>query len=541
VLLFVSLVSSNLFSEQYFKDIALTAEGGGAGCAACTIITSLVEQMSELHSKPIEKILDEICMFLPEGVDVTCEFYVETYGKEIIHLFNLGFGPDLVCHGIDLCSKAECRMYPARSFPGEMKILNQYKTNKVVKSPKFDPWEWLQEIIKLISDHFPPLADFDGDRFATISPLRGANWRGRDCNDGYRDVYPGRKTANYPNSIDHNCNGIKGSNNQGISYENLYCNGTGQLGIAVIGDSAGAHFSIPPEYMSAKDINETTYTYLLEVAAMEVDWPHRSAFTGFDEGPLYSSLYKYLRNKNKCNHRDFQNLGVNGARSGAMKNGLVYTLKRDPVNDNPLLLVIELVGNDVCSPHTDFDHMTQVDEFKSNIIGTLDALSKILPNGSHIVFIGLADGRVLWNELHNRNHPIGVSYKATYDFLNCLAINPCWVWMNSNETIRNIGSERAYNLTQVYKDIVKNKNYPNFDMVYYDFPFKNISSKWIEKGGEIWQLIEPIDGFHPSQPANSLMADALWESLNKDRPNWFSPNNPRNNDITNTFGNQDGY
>ena len=48
---------------------------------------------------------------------------------------------------------------------------------------------------------------------------------------------------------------------------------------------------------------------------------------------------------------------------------------------------------------------------------------------------GLADGRILYNTLHNKEHPIGnITYSTLYDFLNCLEISPCWGWCNSNET-----------------------------------------------------------------------------------------------------------
>jgi hypothetical protein len=38
--------------------------------------------------------------------------------------------------------------------------------------------------------------------------------------------------------FDHNCNGISGTDPQGRSYEDLYCAGTKQYGLAVLGDSA---------------------------------------------------------------------------------------------------------------------------------------------------------------------------------------------------------------------------------------------------------------------------------------------------------------
>jgi hypothetical protein len=44
--------------------------------------------------------------------------------------------------------------------------------------------------------------------------------------------------------------------------------------------------------------------------------------------------------------------------------------------------------------------------------------------------MGLADGRILYETMHARIHPIGepkgdVTYTALYDFLNCLEISPC--------------------------------------------------------------------------------------------------------------------
>ena len=32
-------------------------------------------------------------------------------------------------------------------------------------------------------------------------------------------------------------------------------------------------------------------------------------------------------------------------------------------------------------------------------------------------------------------------------------------------------------------------------------------------GKEIWQLIEPIDGFHMNQDANALLADEIWSII----------------------------
>jgi len=96
------------------------------------------------------------------------------------------------------------------------------------------------------------------------------------------------------------------------------------------------------------------------------------------------------------------------------------------------------------------------------------------PAGSHLVIFGVVDGRILFNLLHNRTHPIGVTYERVYNFLNCHKLNPCWVrhngtiyhvatikkkislkqaWLNNNETIRNAGSARAAQLNEVYRQV----------------------------------------------------------------------------------------
>lgn len=45
---------------------------------------------------------------------------------------------------------------------------------------------------------------------------------------------------------------------------------------------------------------------------------------------------------------NLKNLAVNGGRSGNTINNM-KALKRDPENDYPLLVFLELIGNDVCS------------------------------------------------------------------------------------------------------------------------------------------------------------------------------------------------
>ena len=50
-----------------------------------------------------------------------------------------------------------------------------------------------------------------------------------------------------------------------------------------------------------------------------------------------------------------------------------------------------------------------------------------LPKGSYVFLTALADGRVLYDNLYNRTHPIGslkndVTYSQFYDYFNCLQV-----------------------------------------------------------------------------------------------------------------------
>lgn len=52
-------------------------------------------------------------------------------------------------------------------------------------------------------------------------------------------------------------------------------------------------------------------------------------------------------------------------------------------------------------------HMTTPKEMLSNVVQALRYLDSRLPNGSHVILTGLVDGRFLWDNLHDRYHPLG--------------------------------------------------------------------------------------------------------------------------------------
>jgi len=204
--------------------------------------------------------------------------------------------------------------------------------------------------------------------FLASETLRGDMWRGKDCDDGNANIYPGRKQSSYGPNTDHNCNGIFGVNGtSGKSWEEELCSGTEQYGVIILGDSAGAHFHIPPSYLTASLITEETYKDILDIVFMEFDWPQMSATTGFfllhsfayqiiclgyettnwvghPEGNV-SSTYLHMLERNRCSFRDFQSIAVNGARSSAMQSTIMYTLNRNQTIDHPVSLTYALVGN----------------------------------------------------------------------------------------------------------------------------------------------------------------------------------------------------
>jgi len=93
-----------------------------------------------------------------------------------------------------------------------------------------------------------------------------------------------------------------------------------------------------------------TFSDLLVRLANELDIPHESGYTGNTNtnGYVRHSVYKYLREWNRCNHNDYQNVAVNGGDSGNTW-GNIKALKRNPKTDYPMLMFMELIGNDVCS------------------------------------------------------------------------------------------------------------------------------------------------------------------------------------------------
>ncbi|EAS03222.2 surfactant protein B containing protein (macronuclear) [Tetrahymena thermophila SB210] len=531
---------------------------GSINCVVCDILVTLATNDAVYKKQNISDYLsNHFCKIFPNSLSSTCNSLVKVLGPYIIEGFSKKDNSDVICRKAGACTGkfSQCNIH-SQSFPQDSQetqestpqfvqtILRQIKTKLIgEKSPQenqftsFNPIQWIKDLINRFADAHQPVVDFDNDGFSTIGPLRGYNWRGKDCDDFQNTIYPGRKIWEGSNpSIDYDCNGIWGVNTvTGKNYEDELCGQSERLGTIVIGDSAGAHFQVPPKYFNVTMWQKNTFDDILERASMEFDLPNFSASSGFENTPLVHSFYERLVEINRCNRGDYQNIGVNGARSGHLSD--FQAIRRNQTHDHPMLVIFELIGNDVCSGHKTTDSFTTPEEFKVNIMKAWEYLDTVLPKGSHIVVWGVADGQILYNLLAEREHPLFVKYKYFYDYLNCLEMSPCWGWMNSDPEIRAATSKRAAELNQVYKDIIETVTFNNFDVVYYDVPIQEAINRATADGYQAYEIIEPVDGFHPSQLANYYFSDIIWNKIKQDRPDWIPVKNPNNKIIDQLFGN----
>ena len=564
-----SVIDRTKLIDNNWNILVKGGENGGGDCAGCTIIVGLLEQYAQLENSTIDKAIEHLCEKIPGKFGTACAQFFKTFGPAIIKLIEDEATADEVCHVVKLCKDetATCRLFPPshlKKHPGafahlawdnaaailqskqKIKRLEEKYASVIPDLRSFNICTILPEVC-LVEDHLPAF-DADGDRFSATHTLRGDYWRGKDCNDNDNKVHPGLASADA--TVDQNCNGIFGTDNAtGIPWETKLCNGTDAMGIGVLGDSATAHFRIPPGWVTAEDWlrRPDNFGGVVRDAEDELDWPMLSWSTGHLNTSEFSpdiwgptdSLYLQLRKKNLCNNNDYQNLGVNGAKSTNLKD-FAELLAR--VNDGdsrpkkPMMLYMAMIGNDVCGGHHGFSTMTSVEIYHAAVKEAVLYADSILPPGSVIGLVGLADGRVLYEYMHDRIHPLGstnqdVTYKDVYNFLNCLYISPCWGWMNDNATVRNMTTAHANLLSAELPKVVSETsgqlvNSRIFSIV-----------DWISAISDApypkWELIEPVDGFHPSQLGNFLLAQYFY---NKTRDAGMLPaENPNNGEIAELF------
>jgi acyloxyacyl hydrolase len=493
--------------------------GGGSTtmCATCTVVVGILEQIAQVDGP--SRVFEKLCTrFKDEPLRKGCEFLADLFGTAIIRGLEAKERPDAVCAGIKVCTNPACHLWPTNGPPpplaaegGSAAAFAELEA-RAAKDPEVaralgslyvseSPLQWLKDLINRFANGHSPLVDLDGDGYSTFKTMRGFDWDGRDCDDESADIHPGRAVpdASHGPAVDHNCNGISGVDASGKSFEDKYCTGTGMRTIALLGDSLGAHFELPPQWFNVTAWDHTTFDGALAHLENEFDLPWESFTTGFvgnqTNGPVYS-LYEENLKRNRCNKNFRQNHGVNGERSGSMES-LVKTFASNQTHDLPKTIVLELVGNDVCNGHEDtVAHMTTVETFRSNMVYNLNYLNSVLPSGSAITLVSLADGLLLYEAMHNRTHPAGFKYTDLYEWLNCLSISPCKGWLSNNATLRNATQTRANELTAVLQEIVVNTtltgSWPNIEVAFWEFPLNNVRKFY---DGPIWKLIEPVDRY----------------------------------------------
>eukprot|EP01138_Halocafeteria_seosinensis_P012844 gb/GECG01013120.1/.p1 GENE.gb/GECG01013120.1/~~gb/GECG01013120.1/.p1 ORF type:complete len:614 (+),score=54.85 gb/GECG01013120.1/:1-1842(+) len=583
----------------------VSSDGGGNVCAGCTIILGLLLNYSHIlpPDPPLTQRRYASINALQAGVNTACSTHWNSPVCQGLKRIRPSADdheetPDEICRDVGICTNASCNLYSPNSTYSV--LLKDFETEsnsweslsptqkllvEVLLSEKL--WEaWnvkptsnpsspkmsqknrqVQSTFKPSPPSKPehlPLIDEDGDRYSTWPYLRGSDWRGKDCNDSDSTIYPGR-ASDSSTVIDNNCNGIHGVDpSSGKPYEDELCGQSSPRGVAILGDSAGAHFGIPtPRVLNSLD------SYL-HMALNELDWPQCSWVTGFEPENATAlntstceashlpmiSVYERFRQRNRCNHRDFQNIAVNGARTTSMyDSGIVEGIARNEKTDRPMVVFYALVGNDVCNPHPGSSHMTSPAQFKFKVLEALRYLDNgTLPRGSHVVFIGVLDGLMMWDTMAHRQHPdlAPVTYAKVWEFLNCLGSNPCWGYLNPDPKWRNFTANLAQKQNQQYIDIIKetqpngppNKNFSSFDLTYLPYPINESTVKWWESLGPDYHgynLFESIGGGHPSQTAHMLTSKWIWEELERQRPDILGPKNPNNDKIQKLFGDQGGY
>ena len=112
----------------------------------------------------------------------------------------------------------------------------------------------------------------------------------------------------------------------GRPLEDKYCSGYPSKGIAILGDSATAHFSIPEQWFRPTEFNQTTFQNLYLALVNEMDWPMLTWPTGFSDNCWEQDVWSYSSKKtdsiylryvehNRCALNDFQTQAKNGGAS----------------------------------------------------------------------------------------------------------------------------------------------------------------------------------------------------------------------------------
>jgi acyloxyacyl hydrolase len=510
----------------------------GLKCAACVFVVQDVVLNSDKLQKPVRSLLNKACGLLPSGkLNDICHFVVDNFTEDIIGLILSNETADFICAKAGLCK--QCHLFQGQNYYNEksvrmsspLEIEELQVRSRILGSLMFYQWKANPDETGNVGQR--PFIDLDKDWFSSVHSIpRGANWRGRDCNDWNHKVRPGVLEAKSGRS-DNDCNGIP------ADFEQQYCSGANApRQLIQLGDSATAGFMIPVEWLKLKNLS-----HVLPTIIDEFDHPEQAWGSGWDASKGTDSLYLRLRNNNRCIHRQFQSVAKNGAEMSDLSDQ-IDTLSYDKNTDKSALVTVAYIGNDICKKKLDL--MTTPEEYQKNLKEGLTKLDNILAPNSKVLLFGLVDGSILFELMGQLEHPLGhgITYAKFYEFLTCTGVNPCNTWLTSNSTTRAIASARAMELTRIANDFVKNHKFNNFDLIFVDFAeILNEAFALTQKQGKpLSTLIDPVDGFHPYiRFGDAVLAQVLWAHLSKAHPDFIGPVNPFNEHIEKLFGDQGGY
>ncbi|KAJ8935056.1 hypothetical protein NQ318_002685 [Aromia moschata] len=297
---------------------------GGMSCAVCTVLMGVAMQVAEVHEEDVVNATRRLCGYLPTFAKDECLVMV-TKIEPAIETLSQKVGPDIFCLIYGTCKvdfgEPMCHLFPLPFLKGTPNFLTELELQRTKSGlPKVDVCDLplIDDICKILNNSYSTLdaaEDFDQDGFSAITPARGADWKGRDCQDNDPGAYPGRTPEDYDTENDSNCNSIWGIDNKTKTpWEEIVCNESDHRGLIYIGDSIGAHFHMPQVWINPIEFIWPSLN-ASDIILDELDWPQFGFATGYKnitpniliKGPT-DSLYMRLRGRNRCNHRDYQNL-----------------------------------------------------------------------------------------------------------------------------------------------------------------------------------------------------------------------------------------
>ncbi|GAB6019996.1 hypothetical protein CHUAL_002746 [Chamberlinius hualienensis] len=517
-LLFIGSTKGGLFPA--LKDV-----NGGSTCMGCTFVVALARNLMTVYDFNSTEAIDYFIDCFPEPYKAALWLIEPTLVDMLTGPINANATADVACYTAGFClidppDYHYCHLYPVPEGGMEHSVQHMIDTFDITPIKNMCDIPEFKDICNLLNFGDPVVVDDpDGDNFTTHPTLRGYAWRGQDC-------------------AEDNSDGV--NPDTGNAYEDELCGDQSNYGVIYIGDSIGAHFHIPPDWIRANVVTSDLFVNLTFIAANELDWPHIT-WPVVVHSPT-NSIYWRMRDRNLCNHRDYQNLAFNGAKSTTAMRG-VETMSRDEGRDKPAIVIYAEFGNDICGSDTGaIDDMTPVQVFHDSVVETLNYMDTRLPFNSHVFLVGLVNGSYLYSIVRGHIHPIGeikndVSYDQIYDYFGCMQV-VCPAWTNVNITEQTTATEYAVLLSNELASIAATSSFNRFDVHYVPSPMDQGVALW---DGPLIDLIEPVDGLHPSKNGQDLFAEVSWRIMTSQYPDIIGPVNPNNDKIRELFGDQGGH